>query len=133
MSALPLHVEVRNPAAGAALLSLRGRLVGPLAGRSLLDGADGLGPGLDRVVIDLNDLEFMDCAGVGTLAQIACASRSANRRLVFTGMNGRVRQILETAGILGSFEHADSTEAALSLPPQGAGDTAHIAMNRPAR
>lgn len=113
MSPLPLHVEVRTPTRGAALLSLRGRIVGPVAGRRLLEGADDLDPGLDRVVIDMNGVEFMDCAGVGALAQIACASRSANRRLVFTGMNGRVRQILDTAGFLGKLECADTLDAAL--------------------
>lgn len=108
-----LHVDIGNPAAEVALVSLRGRLSGPTDSRILLDATEGLRPGLNRVVLDCRELEYMDCAGVGALAQLACASRSANRRLVLAGMNGRVREILDAAGVLGHLEHVDSLTAAL--------------------
>ncbi len=107
----PLQVELRQSSPGTTTMSLRGRLVGPSAVMELIDGAARIGAGLHRLVVDLDGLEFMDCAGVGALAQIVCACRSAGRELVFKGGNSRVREILGAVGFADELTFDDDTEA----------------------
>ncbi len=107
----PLQVELIQSSPGTTMLNLQGRLVGPAAVMELIDGAARIGAELRRLVVNLDGLEFMDCAGVGALAQIVCACRSAGRELVFRGGNSRVREILGAVGFADELTFADDTEA----------------------
>ena len=111
----PLQVELRQSSPGTTTLSLRGRLVGPAAVMELIDGAARVGAGLHRLIVDLDGLEFMDCAGVGALAQIVCACRSAGRELVLRGGNSRVREILGAVGFAEELTFAEDDDG--SPPP----------------
>jgi anti-anti-sigma factor len=114
----PLRVELQQSTPGTITLSLRGRLVGPAAVMQLIDGVANIAGGLRRLVVDLDGLEFMDCAGVGALAQIVCACRSAGRELIFRGGNSRVREILGAVGFAAELTFADDEEdpQSTSLP-----------------
>lgn len=109
-----LHVASERPAPEVALLKLRGRLSGPGAGKRVLEAAGGLQPGVRLLILDMNAVEYMDGAGVGALAQICCTARASQRRLVLTGMNGRVRGILEAADMLPLLEEAATPAAAMA-------------------
>jgi anti-anti-sigma factor len=104
MSQDSFRVDVDRPADSTARLRLRGRLVGPDAGRRLIDSAGASTAQASRLVLDFDGLEYMDCAGVGSLVQIACASRSAGRRLELTGMNSRVRELMDAVGCFDALD-----------------------------
>jgi anti-anti-sigma factor len=56
-------------------------------------------PGVDRVVVDLRETEFLDSHGVaGLLAGFEAAS-AAGRRFGVTNAQGMVRQVLEITGL----------------------------------
>ncbi|MCB1163113.1 MAG: STAS domain-containing protein [Candidatus Krumholzibacteriia bacterium] len=114
-----LRVEVERPGADVALLRLHGRLAGPTASRRLTDVAHTLPVAVRRVVLDMNGVEYMDGAGVGSVAQLCCAARGAGHRLVLAGMNPRVKRILDASGFLPMVELADSADGALAAS-QGA-------------
>ncbi len=114
----PLRVELEESSPGTTKLRMQGRLVGPAAVMELINGAACLPPGLRRLIVDLDGLEYMDCAGVGALAQIVCACRSAERELLLVGGNSRVREILDAVGFAEHLVFADSKETPLASPPQ---------------
>jgi len=109
-----LHVVSERPAQGVALMRLRGRLSGPGAGKRVLDTAGGLQQDVRLLILDMGAVEYMDGAGLGALAQLCCTTRAHKRRLVVTGMNGRVRGILAAADMLPLLEEADSAAAAMA-------------------
>lgn len=104
MSQQLFRVVADRPADATDRLRLAGRLVGPDAGRRLIASADQLTPAASRLVLDFDGLEYMDCAGVGSIVQIACASRSAGRRIELTGMNSRVRELMDAVGCFDALE-----------------------------
>jgi anti-sigma B factor antagonist len=54
---------------------------------------------LQRVVLDLEDLEFIDSTGLGCLLQAARHSQSDGDRLRIIGTNGEVDRMLRLTGI----------------------------------
>ncbi len=108
MSQNSFRVEAERPNGSVTRLRLQGRLVGPEAGRRLVDSANGLGSDTQPLVLDFDQLEFMDCAGIGSLVQVACAAREAGRPLKLTGMNSRVRELMNTVGCFDALKSRGS-------------------------
>ncbi len=109
-----LHVDSERPVQDVALLRLRGRLSGPGAGKKVIEAAGDLQSAVRLLILDMTAVEYMDGTGLGALAQVCCTMRASKRRLVITGMNGRVRGILAAADMLPLLEEADSAAAAMS-------------------
>lgn len=47
------------------------------------------------VILDFSGVSYIDSAGVGSLVQTFAAFKKANRRLALSGVNERVRAVLE--------------------------------------
>jgi anti-anti-sigma factor len=56
-------------------------------------------PGVDHVVVDLRETEFLDSHGVAGLLAGFEAAAAAGRRFGVTNAQGMVRQVLEITGL----------------------------------
>jgi anti-anti-sigma factor len=59
--------------------------------------------GVDRVVVDLRDTEFLDSHGIAALLAGFEAAKRAGRRLSVANAAGMVRQVLEITGLAEVF------------------------------
>ena len=82
--------------AGAIDLQTRGRLLD--AGRSALQNAPG------RLVLDLDDVTFIDSTGIGALVELGHSATDADGALVLRNPSHRVLRILEISGLADVWE-----------------------------
>ena len=71
-----------------------------------------LEPGIDRLVIDLSAVPFMDSSGVATLVEALQVQRRGSNKLVLCGLQPKVRSIFEIARLDMVFAIADDASAA---------------------
>ena len=97
----PIHqISARRTPGGVLRVDLTGDFDMSVAAE-LTDALVGAArtPGVDRVVVDLRETEFLDSHGVaGLLAGFEAAS-AAGRRFGVTNAQGMVRQVLEITGL----------------------------------
>ncbi len=89
----------RRPAGAGWVLALGGEL--DLAGVPVLvrQLRELEQVGFDRLVVDLRELSFMDCSGLGILVAADLRARHAHRQLVLACGDGPVRRLLELTGM----------------------------------
>jgi anti-anti-sigma factor len=58
-----------------------------------------------QISVDLTELEFIDCAAIGVLAEAAARATDRGKKLVLFGGSGQVGRVLELTGALGGEEH----------------------------
>lgn len=101
MTTPPIHqISTRRIPGGVLRVGLAGDFDMSVAAE-LTDALVGAArtPGVDRVVVDLRETEFLDSHGVaGLLAGFEAAS-AAGRRFGVTNAQGMVRQVLEITGL----------------------------------
>lgn len=101
----------------AALLTVRGEL--DVDSREVLGRAlSGAAARCSTVVIDLDDLRFVDAAGMGALVGASNVLRGRSGRLVLRRPCGIVARVLDVAGLGDLLEYAAGPAAPL---PTGAG------------
>lgn len=66
-----------------------------------------------RIVVDLNEVTFIDSTGIGALVGALKRAREGGGALHFCGAQPRVRRVFEITGLLGALPIFDSREAAL--------------------
>jgi anti-sigma B factor antagonist len=84
--------------------------------RALLDAPTE--PGVHRVVVDLEDLYFLDSSGVHALVKGYLATRDAGLAYLVRNASGMVARVLHITGVAEAFGMAD--EAGPSGYPRGA-------------
>ena len=55
--------------------------------------------GAGQIIINLDDVEYLDSTGLGTLIGALKRTREAKCRLSIAGMNARIRRLFEITGI----------------------------------
>lgn len=73
-----------------------------------------LKPGLDRMVIDLSQVQYMDSSGLATLVEAMRLAKTSNVGLHLCAMTAKVRAIFEIARLDAFFSIKDTREDALS-------------------
>ena len=68
----------------------------------------------DRLIIDLNEVPYMDSSGVATLVEAMKVARQSGGKLVLCSMQERVRSIFEIARLDMVFTIVGSTDEALT-------------------
>jgi anti-anti-sigma factor len=68
--------------------------------------------GCHDLILDLQNVHYLDSAGIGALAQAYTLSRGRGGRLVFVHVFGRNRELLRITRLLTVFEVYDSMTAA---------------------
>jgi anti-sigma B factor antagonist len=113
---VPLEITQRETN-GIYLLILKGRLVlGPESNglRTTID--DLLLSGATRIVVNLEHVNSVDSAGLGSLIEIHRKTKAKGGRLMLTNLGPKLRQALEIARLLSLFEtFATETDAVASF------------------
>lgn len=107
---MPLEITQRETN-GICLLTLKGRLILGDESNGLRTTVDNLlSSGATRIVIQLEHVNFVDSAGIGSLIEIHRKTKARGGRLMLTNLGPKLRQALELAGLLTIFETC-ATEA----------------------
>jgi anti-sigma B factor antagonist len=69
--------------------------------------------GTQHLIVDLNDVEFLDSAGLGVLVGVYHRLRGGEGSLVFVGANDRVRKIFHITQLMKIFPLHATLDAAL--------------------
>ncbi len=107
---MPLEITQRETN-GICLLTLKGRLVLGQESNGLRTTMDSLlSSGVTRIVIGLEQVNYVDSAGLGSLIEIHRKTKAKGGRLMLTNLGPKLRQALELVGLLAIFETC-ATEA----------------------
>ncbi len=74
-----------------------------------------MGTSVHKVVVDLDDVQYMDSSGLATLVEAMRNAGGSNTKLVICNMNPKVSAIFEIARLDSFFSIVDSREEAISL------------------
>ena len=69
--------------------------------------------GLDRLVVDLGGVQYMDSSGVAVLVELLQTQRKRNQKLVLCNMQPKVKGIFEIARLHMVFTIVETVEAAM--------------------
>jgi anti-sigma B factor antagonist len=101
---VPLEITQRETN-GIYLLTLKGRLVLGLESNGLRTTVDNLlSSGATRIVVNLEHVNSVDSAGLGSLIEIHRKTKAKDGRLMLTNLGPKLRQALEIARLLTIFE-----------------------------
>lgn len=82
---------------------------------------DAVSSHLDRdrspLVLDLEQLHYIDSSGIGALLYTFSACKKAGTSVWFAGVQGPVRRVIELTSLLGFFPIAETVEEAIGLLP----------------
>jgi anti-sigma B factor antagonist len=108
--AVPLEIT-QCETNGICLLRLKGRLaLGQESNglRSTID--DLLSSGMGKIIINLEQVTYVDSAGLGALIEMHRKIKAKGGRLLLSNLGPKLRQALELARLMGIFE-TSATEA----------------------
>src|SRR5260370_34491385 len=109
---MPLEITQRETN-GIYLLALKGRLVLGEESSGLLTVIDNLlASGATRMVINLEQVNYVDSAGLGALIEMHRKTKAKGRSLKLCHLRPNLRQALEMARLLPIFETCPSETAA---------------------
>lgn len=101
---VPLRIEVSLPSPGTVRLAVAGEVdlaTSTLLSRQLMTMLDAHRPAV--VDVDLAEVSFLDCTGIGVLVAVRDAAEKVHCRVWITHPQPFIAQILDTVGLLGQF------------------------------
>ncbi|MGA8620414.1 MAG: STAS domain-containing protein [Candidatus Sulfotelmatobacter sp.] len=126
---MQLHLESR-PVGDVLVVQCQGRIV---AGNEVFTLHARVGDSLDKygdVVLQLDQVEFVDSSGLGALVRLMQAARSKGGDLKLSGLPPKIRKVLQMTCLLSKFETYETVEEAITAAYLGsrysrgkAGDT----------
>ena len=90
----------------SAVVRCHGRLVS-FAGDDLYKAVKPLLAETKKMLIDLQDLSFIDSMGLGTLVRIYVSARQSGCQLTLEHLGKQVRNVLKMTNLLSVFAHAE--------------------------
>jgi anti-anti-sigma factor len=111
---MPLEITQRETN-GVYLLALKGRLVLGDESSGLLTAVDNLlASGATRMVINLEQVNYVDSAGLGSLIEIHRKTKAKGGSLKLCNLRPKLREALEMAKLLPIFETCPSEAVAVA-------------------
>jgi len=110
---MQLRLESR-PVGDVLVIQCGGRIV---AGKEVFTLHSYVGDSFVKygdVVLQLDQVEFVDSSGLGAIVRLMQAARSKGGDLKLSGVPPRMRKTLEMTGLLSQFETYDSVEEAIT-------------------
>ncbi len=68
---------------------------------------------IERFIINLEDVDYIDSSGIGALIYICSTIRKLNLRLFIANIHGSVKKVIELTKLTGYFPIANGIEEAL--------------------
>jgi anti-sigma B factor antagonist len=110
----PITVRLEEPLPGTAVLSVAGE-VDMLSSPTLRDNiASALGDGRQRLIIELEGVEFLGTSGLAALVEARAAAAERNTELWLVCSRRQVLRPLSIAGLIDLFQIADTLPEALA-------------------
>ncbi len=100
--------------AGAIIVDCAGRIVMGEETAYLRHQIKDLLNETGRIVLNLNDVTYMDSSGVGTLVGLYASARSSGGEIKLAGLTGRVKDVLQITKLGSIFEFYNTPEEAAS-------------------
>lgn len=66
-----------------------------------------------RIIVNLEQVEYIDSSGIGTLIHIYSTMKKANLRIVFVNIHGSVKKVIELTKLMNFFPIAASLQDAV--------------------
>jgi len=110
---MQLRLENR-PVGDVLLIRCQGRIV---AGNEVFTLHSCVADSIDKygdVVLQLDQVEFVDSSGLGALVRLTQAARSKGGDLKLSGVPASIRKVLQMTHLLSQFETYDSVEEAIT-------------------
>jgi anti-sigma B factor antagonist len=110
---MQLRLESR-PVGDVLIVQCYGRIV---AGNEVFTLHSQVGDSIEKygdVVLQLDQVEFVDSSGLGALVRLMRAARAKGGDLKLSGVPPRIRKMLELTSLLSQFETYDSLEEAIT-------------------
>jgi len=110
---MQLRLESR-PVGDVLVIQCEGRIVG---GKEVFTLHSYVGDSFVKygdVVLQLDQVEFVDSSGLGAMVRLMQAARSKGGDLKLSGVPPRIRKTLEMTSLLSQFETYDSVEEAIT-------------------
>jgi len=108
---VPLEIT-QSETNGICLLRLKGRLALGQESNGLRSTIDGLlSSGAIRIIINLEQVHYVDSAGLGALIEMHRKIKAKGGRLMLSNLGPKLKQALELARLISLFE-TSATEAA---------------------
>src|ERR1700746_1027678 len=104
---MQLRLESR-PVGDVMIVQCHGRIV---AGNEAFTLHSQVGDAIEKygdVVLQVDQMEFVDSSGLGALVRLMRAARAKGGDLKLSGVPPRIRKTLEMTGLLAQFETYDS-------------------------
>lgn len=98
----------------ARVVKLSGRMTEEMALQFEQACQDGLGAGLNHLVVDIAELQYVSSLGLRSFVRVAKAAHGSGRVVVLCGMKGMVKEIFDMAHMSGMFRTVDSVDTALA-------------------
>lgn len=95
------------------LVSVKGRLDAVTAPQFEEILGESIGQGEKGVLVDLADLHYISSAGLRSLLVLAKKLKKTQGELLFSGLQGSVKEVFKISGFFSIFKVFDSPEAAL--------------------
>jgi anti-sigma B factor antagonist len=68
---------------------------------------------IERFIINLDEVGYIDSSGIGALIYIASTLKKLDLKLVITNIHGSVKKVIELTKLMGFFPIADTLEEAM--------------------
>jgi anti-sigma B factor antagonist len=110
---MQLRLESR-PVGDVVIVQCHGRIV---AGNEVFTLHSQVGDSIEKhgdVVLQLDQVEFVDSSGLGALVRLMQAARSKGGDLKLSGVPPNIRKMLQLTSLLSQFETYDSVEEAIT-------------------
>jgi len=110
---MQLRLDSR-PVGDVLVMECHGRIV---AGNEVFTLHARVGDSIEKygdVVLQLDQVEFVDSSGLGALVRLVQAARAKDGDLKLSGLPPRIRKVLETTSLLAQFETYETIEEAIT-------------------
>jgi anti-sigma B factor antagonist len=110
---MQLRLESR-PVGDVLVMECHGRIV---AGNEVFTLHARVGDSIEKygdVVLQLDQVEFVDSSGLGALVRLVQAARAKGGDLKLSGLPPRIRKVLEMTSLLAQFETYETIEEAIT-------------------